>query len=70
MLRNEVLVLKGASVDGERSCAVAIEEVAALTHKIVDDSVEDGVLVALWDIVLAVLACTQLTKVLACGCHV
>ena len=65
MLRNEILVLKCASIYRERPCTVAIEEIAALTHEIIDDSVENGVLVALRDVVLAMLACAQLAEVLA-----
>lgn len=59
----EVFIVKLVAIDAQTSCAVGIEKVASLTHKITDDSVKDGVLVALRLVVQSVLARAELTKV-------
>lgn len=45
MLEIEVLVVKLLAVDGFSACAIALCEVSALYHKLLDDTVEDGALV-------------------------
>lgn len=48
MLQHEILIRKGAgAVDGNGASAVAVEEVSALDHEILDHAVEPGALVAL-----------------------
>ncbi|RFU24760.1 hypothetical protein B7463_g11574, partial [Scytalidium lignicola] len=66
MLQHEILVgeLAGA-VDGRGARAIAVDEVAALTHEVLDDAVEAAALVALGpaEVVLA-LAGAELAEVL------
>lgn len=64
VLEAEVLVFESVAVDGARSGAVCVDVVSTLAHKVLDDAVEDGVLVALGCVVGSELARTQLTEVL------
>ena len=62
MLDGKVLVLKrSAVVYRHHACPVTLEEVASLNHKVLDDTVKDGVLEALRDVVPSVLACAELS---------
>ena len=45
------------------------KSVHTLNHKVLDDAVKCGSLVALWYTILAVFPCAQLTKVLSCLWH-
>ena len=44
----EIFVGKGAAVDGDTACAVAVEEVASLDHEGVDCAVDEGGFVPHW----------------------
>lgn len=46
VLKLEVLVVELVSVDGDSSSSVVVGEVTSLEHKVRDDTVEDGSLVA------------------------
>lgn len=58
MFKDEVLIIKLASINGLAPSAVVIGEISALTHKLRDDSVEAAALES-----KAFLMCTQTTKV-------
>lgn len=61
VLEFEVLVLKLVAVNALATSAIAIGEVTALDHELLDHTVECGALVA-----EAILSCCESSKVLSC----
>lgn len=67
MLQSEVLVReRSTAVDAQYSGAIAVDEVAALYHKVFDYSVEDSTFEAKWHTILSVFPGAKLPEVLRC----
>lgn len=61
VLQFEVLIRKSGAVDGLPASAIVVGEVSTLTHKLWDDSVEDGTFIT-----ITMFSCTQSPEVLCC----